>query len=286
MVPMIASNAVARGGLGLLLVAIAACGGAASGSRGPADVARTMQPDTAPPLASPANGLFPGESMTFTVAVGGVPCGEAALAVGAPGEVDGVRAIVVTSRVASAGAARLVRVIEDDLTSTIDLVSGLPRAITADVVFGTRRYHADGVFGGAVVDLAWHRNDGNLHHTRYDFGNVDAHDAHTAMAALRTWDGSAGDRRRLYVIGGRRIWRTDVTWTGRETIGTRLGNLTAVRLDGVSLRVTADLSLDANVEPRTFTVWLSDDADRVPLRVVAHTELGDVTIELTGYERP
>ena len=36
---------------------------------------------------------------------------------------------------------------------------------------------------------------------------------------------------------------------------------------------------------RTFSVWLSDDADRVPLRVVGHTELGDVTMELVEYTR-
>ena len=37
---------------------------------------------------------------------------------------------------------------------------------------------------------------------------------------------------------------------------------------------------------RTFTVYLSDDADRVPLKVVAHTELGDVVMNLTDYSRP
>jgi hypothetical protein len=37
---------------------------------------------------------------------------------------------------------------------------------------------------------------------------------------------------------------------------------------------------------RTFTVWLTDDADRVPLRVLANTELGDITVDLTDYSRP
>ena len=33
-------------------------------------------------------------------------------------------------------------------------------------------------------------------------------------------------------------------------------------------------------------VYLSDDADRVPLRVVAATELGDIVMDLTEYNRP
>ena len=31
---------------------------------------------------------------------------------------------------------------------------------------------------------------------------------------------------------------------------------------------------------------MSDDADRVPLRVVANTELGEVSVDLTEYSRP
>jgi hypothetical protein len=286
MVPMSTPRLVGRGGLGLLVALLSACGGASSSARDAALVSRVVSPETVPPLATPANGLFPGESMTFTVSLGGVEAGEAALAVGRPGTVDTVDAIVVTSRVATVGAARLVKVIEDDLTSTIDLATGLPRTITADVAFGSKTYHADGRFDGGRVELTWRKNSDKVRHTRFDFGPIDAHDAHTAMAAMRTWDGGDGERRRLYVVGGRRIWRTDITWVGRETIGTALGNQTAVRLDGISVRVSHDLRPEPGKKPRTFSVWMSDDADRVPLRVVGHTELGDIEIELTGYQRP
>lgn len=273
--------------LGLSLIAIAAgCGGAAGGTRDSALLARTVAGHAEPPLATPANGLFPGESMTFVVSLGGVEAGEAALAVGAPGKVGGREAIVVSSKVASSGAFRWVKEVDDELTSTIDLDTGLPTTVVADVQFGGKHYHSEGTFQGALVDLAWHKGDDRVRHTHYDFGAVDAHDAHTAMAAMRTWEGQPGETQRLFIVGGRRIWRTDVTWAGRETIGTLLGNQAAVRLDGVSLRVTGRLEPERGKKSRTFTVWMSDDADRVPLKVVAHTELGDVVIELTGYERP
>lgn len=277
-------------GLSLLLIAAlgcgVGCGGAASGTRDAALLARTVSPAAEPTLATPANGLYPGESMTFVVALGGVEAGEAALAVGTPGDVDGREAIVVTSRVASSGAFRWVKEVDDELTSTIDLETGLPVTVTADVRFGTKTYHSEGTFAGALVDLAWHKGDRRIRHTRYDFGTIDAHDAHTAMAAMRTWEGQPGDTQRLFIVGGRRIWRTDVTWVGRETIGTQLGNQTAVRLDGLSTRVTRRLEPERGKKTRSFSVWMSDDADRAPLLVVAHTELGDVKIELTSYERP
>jgi len=276
-----------RTGLGLALIAsVAACGGAAGGGRDAALLARTVSPTVAPPLAIPANGLFPGEAMTFAVRLGGVEAGEAALAVGLPGDIGGRDAIVVSSRMASSGAFRWVKEVDDDLTSTIDLETGLPRELVADVRFGAKTFHADGQFRGGIVDLAWHKGDSRIRYAHYDFGPVDAHNAHTAMAAMRTWEAGQDDTQRLYIVGGRRIWRTDVTWAGRETIATHLGNQTAVRLDGVSVRVTPRLVPERRRKPRTFSVWMSDDADRVPLRVVAHTELGDVVIELTSYQRP
>ena len=51
-------------------------------------------------------------------------------------------------------------------------------------------------------------------------------------------------------------------------------------------RPAAATPVETDKPMRTFTVWLSDDADRVPLRVLASTELGDVTVDLTDYSRP
>jgi hypothetical protein len=180
----------------------------------------------------------------------------------------------------------MIKDIQDDLTSVVDIETGLPLTFIADVRFPPNDFHADGRFEGGKVDFDWKKKDDKVHHTHYDFQGVDAHDSHSAMAAVRTWDAAPGATRRLVIVGGRRIWQTDVTWTGRETIGTALGNVAAVRLDGVSQRVSRTLHAEVGKDPRTFSVWLSDDGDRVPLRVVAHTELGDVVIELTGYERP
>jgi hypothetical protein len=76
-----------------------------------------------------------------------------------------------------------------------------------------------------------------------------------------------------------------MTYVGNEVIGAGVGNRPAIRLEGQSFVARGDGTATGKAM-RTFTVWLSDDADRVPLRMVGHTEYGDLTLELTEYTRP
>jgi hypothetical protein len=85
---------------------------------------------------------------------------------------------------------------------------------------------------------------------------------------------------------GVRRWRVDVKFAGVETIGSALGNLRAVHCTGASYRARPNFAVESGTPTRTFSVWLSDDADRVPLKMSAATELGEVTMTLTEYTRP
>ena len=55
-------------------------------------------------------------------------------------------------------------------------------------------------------------------------------------------------------------------------------------MHGLAFRASAHLEADGRPS-RKFTVWLSDDGDRVPLKLVAKTELGEITMSLTDYSR-
>src|SRR4051812_4736407 len=109
------------GRVSLCLLALAGCAGAEAMTLPP-------QPGVAVPTTTGKNelGLNPGESMAFEVHLGGMLAGEAALAVGEIGEVDGHRAVVVKSRAATAGAAALIKNISDEATTVIDVESGRP----------------------------------------------------------------------------------------------------------------------------------------------------------------
>jgi hypothetical protein len=262
--------------IGLPVLAIVGCAGADAMTLAPA------------PAAMPRDdlGLHPGETMAFEVHLAGVLVGEAQLAVGEIGIVDGKKAIIVKSRAATAGAAALLRKMSDEATTVIEADTGKPMSVDTLVVNGDKTITATAKFTGSVANITYTRSGGRPHQSKIDFGTNTLHDAHTAMAQLRGWRAAPGTTRSVFVVGGRRLWRVDVKYVGEETIGTSAGNRRAVIFDGLSYRAKANLTVESNKAARTFRVWLSDDADRVPLKVEGKTELGDVKMELTEYARP
>lgn len=111
------------------------------------------------------------------------------------------------------------------------------------------------------------------------------HDGHSMLGYLRRWDPPEGTRGFLYVVVGRYLYRADVTLTGRERLGTALGEKEAVRIDGAATRlVEKTLEPSARHKPRPFTLWLTDDDARVPLRISVATDLAELTIDLETHE--
>ena len=269
-----------------LVALLAACGGAATGELEAPTTPGVTAATGAPALAEDVTGLVAGETMRFDVKVAGVLAGEAQFAVGAEGLVDGKRAIAVSSRISSAGALALLKEVRDEATSIVDLARMTPIRGNANVVFGDKRYHADTEFTDHAATIAFQPAGGAVTTIHYRFGDNLVHDAHSAMAVVRSWRAEPGARLGLWMVGGRRIWRSEIWPVGNEVIGTRMGNQPAIRLDGTSVRARPDLTIDESKKPRSFSVWLSDDADRVPLLVKARTEYGDLTIELVDYQRP
>jgi hypothetical protein len=250
--------------------------------------AEAMTAPPAPPQLSHENklGYFPGETMAYEVQLAGVLVGEAQLAVGAIGNVDGKPALVVKSRAATAGAAALVKHMVDESTTVIDVATGKPMQVDTLVVSGERTTTVSAKFTGTVADIKFQRSGEKLRTSKIDFKTEAVHDMHSAMAQLRGWRAVPGVTKSVYIIGGRLLWRIDLKYVGEETIGAKSGNRRAVVLEGTSFRARKDLKIVTNKPSRSFRVWLSDDADRVPLKCAAKTELGDIVMELVDYQRP
>lgn len=263
-----------------LVLALAGCAGAEAMT-----LPQSAKPDAVVTMTN-AIGLNPGESMGFEVRLAGVLAGEAALAVGELGEFEGKEAVVVKSRANTAGAAALIKRIVDEATTVIDTSSGRPLHLQTFVEMGAKRTTAEARFTGTVATITYQRNSDPVRTYKINFGTQPVHDTHSAMAQVRGWRPDPGATRSVFVVGGRRLWRVDLTFIGTETIGSAVGNRRAVKLEGISFRARPNFTIEANKPTRTFTVWLSDDADRVPLRVVAKTELGEVSVDLTEYSRP
>src|SRR5262249_26375797 len=190
--------------------------------------------------------LNPGETMAFDIRLAGILAGEAQLAVGELGDYEGHRAVVVKSRAQTVGAAALVRHIVDEATTVIDIESGRPLALDTLVEQGNSKITASARFKGNIAEITYARSEDKAPQThRIDFGAVTVHDAHSAMAQIRGWRAAPGATRSVFVVGGRRLWRVDVTYAGEDTIGSALGNRRAVRFTGQSYRARRNLTVES-----------------------------------------
>lgn len=107
-----------------------------------------------------------------------------------------------------------------------------------------------------------------------------AHDLHSALSLLRSWRPRLGELGYFYVVVGRRLWRVDLKFVGPEVILAQGTPRLTHRIDGTSVRLWQTEESD----PRRFSLWLSEDPDRVPLRLVADASVGEVKLSLTSRE--
>src|SRR6266545_3596218 len=271
-------------------VVSAACGANGSGSRSIAEVAPSLGPPTALPVVG---GVFlPGEEMRFELSLKGILGGEADVAVGQTGKVDGKRVIIVRSRVESAGLVAMFRQVRDEVTTWIQVDSGLPLSHSAHVVFGKKESFietkfAGGENGGFDVEMRSVPEDGEperrvvLHQAMPD--DQAAFDPHAVIGALRAWKAEEGQHAYFFVLVGRHLWQNTIRMTGREAVTTRLGRFEALRIDGVARRLTRGLREDRHKQPRYYTMWISNDETRLPVLIKGRTEYGDAKAELIEY---
>jgi len=206
-------------------------------------------PATPPPAATATSHAvllaIPDETMVFTVALRGVTLARVQTAVGHLGEVDAHRAVIVKSRGHTEGILSIVGDLTWELTTTLDLDAGA--ALDA-------------------VEESWATFQGHHEHERSAHHDGRA-DLHTAITLLRAWRPATAERRQVDVeIGGGRFGIE--VWLGaREKL-----RVPALRFDGLAH------------DEFPFSIWISDDADRVPLRARVQTKFGEIAVELVGYD--
>src|SRR5262249_11265147 len=158
---------------GILLVATAGC--------------VTPLPVVAPDAATRAVSLasqalaIPGETIEYRATLRGMTVGRIAVAVGAAGWVDGRRAITVLTQASGTGVLALVGEVRAEITTTLDLVRGVPRNNVEE----------------SWIDVAGKHE----HHRRANTWQPDDtdHDLISAAAAIRAWRSHVGQRTELEI---------------------------------------------------------------------------------------
>src|SRR5437762_816629 len=197
--------------------------------------------------AAPVIFAVPDETMEFGVSLRGIHVGIVQTAVGKPGWIDGRRAIIVKSRGRTDGFAALIGDLTWELTTTIDLDKAMPIDDREE----------------AWVEFAGEKHHENETHT-WSTSDEHRHDVHSSVCALRGWHAERGASTEVRVDVGGGHFPIAISDAGSYTVHGRR----AVRFDGT-----------AN-EQFHFSLWITDDAARVPLAFTTESKLGTIAVDL------
>ncbi len=105
-------------------------------------------------------------------------------------------------------------------------------------------------------------------------------DLHGAILYLRSQPLTDHSVYRIVVYPATSAYLATVTVLGRERISVHAGSYNAIKFDVQLKRVGKGLELEPHRKFRRATVWVSDDENRIPLRIEAQIFVGTVFAEL------
>ena len=266
-----------------LLTLVCACGAnhaAPSVTQTPSPFALKL-PDGAPFVTV-------GERMSYQLALGELELATYDVAVGDITEIAGKRAVVVQSHAKAVGIVKAVANIDDTFTSWIDVTSGRPLRWMVDE-FATKSDDKERTEArmfertGNSVPMDFHLNDEPPKPEPQTVSLPDTWDYNAFVIALRGWEAPPQTSITAEVLRSRYLWNVKMTIHGREKINTELGEFPALRIDGHTYKLGRDGKRFPDTDERDFSIWISDDADRVPLSTVARTDYGDIKMMIVEY---
>jgi Protein of unknown function (DUF3108) len=116
--------------------------------------------------------------------------------------------------------------------------------------------------------------------TTRDFILPNLFDLHSAALYLRSQPLKQGSVYRLAVYPATNAYLATIKVTGREKISVRASTYNAIKLDLQLKRIGKHLGLEPHKKFRRATIWVSDDAERLILRIEAQIFVGTVFAEL------
>ena len=117
---------------------------------------------------------------------------------------------------------------------------------------------------------------------QFNFPNL--FDLHTALLYVRSQTLRQGSVQRIVVFPAASPYLATITVTGREKISVAAGTFNAIKLDLQLKKVGKNGELEAHHKFRRGTVWVSDDADRLVLRIGVQIFVGTVFAELQSVQ--
>lgn len=122
--------------------------------------------------------------------------------------------------------------------------------------------------------------DGSAATKTRQFDFTDLFDLPSAMLYLRSQPLTDGSVHRVVVYATTNAYLATATVVGRDEISVRAGTYKAIKVDLRLDRVGKHLELEPHRKFRRATIWVSDDRDRILLRIEAQIFVGTVFAEL------
>ncbi|PYJ94455.1 MAG: hypothetical protein DME54_08225 [Verrucomicrobia bacterium] len=116
------------------------------------------------------------------------------------------------------------------------------------------------------------------------FRFADLFDMHSAILYLRSQPLKNGDVYRLVVYPANNAYLAITTVISRDRISVQAGAYKAIKIDLQLKRIGKHLELEPHRKFRRATIWVSDDADRILLRIEAQIFVGTVWAELQSLQ--
>ncbi len=222
------------------------------------------------PLPFPA-----GESLSYDVDVMGARAGKMTFDVlptvgrGATAEVP------VRVRAESNAFFTKVRKVKGEVTSHLRVKDLRPSQFQEDMLEGTMVRTASVKFGERAAEASWKNNDAKGA-ARFAYP-IEALDYVGAIYAFRAIPLKVGQPFCFEAYAMRRMWRIEGKVETREHVSIPAGEFDAYHLVGMAT---------AGSLKREVHVWISDDAQRLPLAAVGVIDLGPVRATLLEVQRP
>jgi hypothetical protein len=131
-----------------------------------------------------------------------------------------------------------------------------------------------------VTSVRTEDQDGAVSAKTRKFGFSNLFDLHSALLYLRSQPLRDRSVHRVIVYPGTNAYLATITVIGRDKISVRAGTYNAIKLDLQLSRVGKHLELEPHRKFRRATIWVSDDANRILLRIEAQIFVGTVFAEL------
>ena len=226
-------------------------------------------------LRSVPNSAFkPGEKLTFRIHYGFIDAGTAELQIAAEKKMIGPRSCYhVIGSGKSVGAFDWFFKVRDRYESYVDADAMVPWLFVRDISEGGYKKKQRVVFN--------HYTDSARSEKKTISKPDNTQDLISAFYFARTIDLTKASPGDVFPINGYlddEVIPLNIKFIGRETLHTDLGKFKCV--------IFRPMLQEGRVfkESEDMTVWVSDDLNRIPVRVQSNILVGSIKMDLTGYE--